>query len=181
MICVEIDGLTPCLIDNTSGESIETEAIRVKSKSFLSTYNKTTGWYINWASLLDSNEIYALVLKENVSVQGLIALHRDDVMQATFIDWAVANPHSNSEICENKEYSGIGGHLFAIAVDKSIQQGFGGAVTGFAANKRLLEYYVHSFNAEFVGVLHPYQIFINEANARKIKEEYTYEWIEDQL
>lgn len=46
MLCVEIDELTPCLTDNESGEIVETEVIRVKRKSFLSKYNKATGWYV---------------------------------------------------------------------------------------------------------------------------------------
>ena len=40
MICVDIDELTPCLVDNASGEIVETEIIRVRRKSFLSKYNK---------------------------------------------------------------------------------------------------------------------------------------------
>ena len=63
MLCVEIDELTPCLTDNESGEIVETEVIRVKRKSFLSKYNKETGWYVKWSDLLEENEIYAIVVK----------------------------------------------------------------------------------------------------------------------
>ncbi len=181
MICVEIDELTPCLISCLTGEIIDTEVIRITRKSFLEKFNEKNGWYINWTTLLNGNEIYALVVKGTVSIQGLIALHRDDDMKATFIDWAVANPSSNTRLVDHKEYTGIGGHLFAIAVDKSIQQGFGGAITGFAANKDLLNYYMEAFNAEYIGILHPYQMFIDEENGAKIRGAYTYEWTNDEL
>lgn len=38
MIYVDIDEFSPCLIDNTSGEIVETEVIRIKRRSFLSKY-----------------------------------------------------------------------------------------------------------------------------------------------
>ena len=47
MITVFIDDLTPCLIDNTTGEIVETEVIQIKRKSFLDKYNSKTGWYKN--------------------------------------------------------------------------------------------------------------------------------------
>lgn len=70
MICVEIDELTPCLIDNETGDIVETEVIRIKRKSFLAKYNKSTGWYENWSDLARENEIYAVVVKGTVSIQG---------------------------------------------------------------------------------------------------------------
>ncbi|MGN0375082.1 MAG: hypothetical protein ACI4EN_06230 [Butyrivibrio sp.] len=73
MILVEIDELTPCLIDNETGEIVETEVLRIKRKSFISKYNEKTGWYVNWADLLKENEIYAVVIKGTVSIQGLVA------------------------------------------------------------------------------------------------------------
>lgn len=39
-IDVWIDDLTPCLKDNSTGELVETEVIRIRRKSFLSKYNK---------------------------------------------------------------------------------------------------------------------------------------------
>ena len=57
MIYVDIDELSPCLIDNTSGEIVETEVIRIKRRSFLSKYNKNTGWYVDWSELLEEKWI----------------------------------------------------------------------------------------------------------------------------
>jgi hypothetical protein len=181
MICVNIDELTPCLIDNTTGEIMETEVIRIKRKSFLSKYNEKTKWYVSWNNLVKENEIYAIVLKGSVDIQGLVALRPDENMQAVFITWMVASPFNNPELLDGKEkrYNGVGGHLFAVAVKRSLDYGYGGAVTGFAANKELMTHYCKIFNADAICMLHPYQIFISEENGVAIQEVYSYEWTED--
>lgn len=179
MITVFIDELTPCLTDNISGEIVETEVIRIKRKSFLSKYNKGTGWYVNWSDLLEENEVYAIVVKGTVSIQGLVAVRLDDVMKSSFITWMVAAPYNNPEKCEVKRYNGVGGHLFAVAAQRSEESGFGCAISGFAANKELMEHYCKTFNAEAICMLHPYQIFIPEESGKKIREVYNYEWTDD--
>lgn len=35
-----------------------------------------------------------------------------------------AAPLNNKILCVNPKYTGVGGHLFAIAVDKSVEYGF---------------------------------------------------------
>ena len=45
------------------------------------------------------------------------------IIKSTFVDWMVANPESNPQLTDNKKFIGIGGHLFAIDVDKSIEYG----------------------------------------------------------
>lgn len=52
--------------------------------------------------------------------------------------------------------------MFAIAAKKSIDFGFDGMMYGFTANKILLDHYVEKFNAEFIGILHPFQFAIDE-------------------
>ena len=181
MICVEIDELTPCLKKAETGELFDTEVIRIKRKSFLQKYNKQNGWYVNWSDLATNYEVYALVLKGTVEIQGLVAMKYNDEAQATFVDWMVANPKSNPQKAEAKEFIGIGGHLFAIAVDKSLEYGTNGEFYGFAANQKLLEHYEKSFNAIYVGALHDYHFIIPEEEALKIKEEYNYDWTDDEL
>ena len=56
MITFKIDGLTPCLREIVSGEIYETEVIRIRRKSFLSKFNKRTGWYINWSKFSEETE-----------------------------------------------------------------------------------------------------------------------------
>lgn len=68
--------------------------------------------------------------------------------------------------------------MFAIAADKSMQWGFGGALYGFAANQKLLSHYMEKFNAEYLGIVHQYQFMINEYYAQQLLEVYHYEWNE---
>lgn len=176
MITVTIDDLTPCLIENETGDIVETEVIQIRRKSFLEKYNDKTGWYENWAKLLKENEVYAIVVKGTVAIQGLVAIRKDDNMKTSFVSWMVAAPHNNPERTSVKRYNGVGGHLFAIAAQKSMEYGYGCAISGFAADEKLMEHYCNTFNAEKICMLHPYQIFIPEDEGKKIMEVYTYDW-----
>ena len=80
---------------------------------------------------------------------------------------------------EIKKYNGVGGHLFAVAAQKSCDYGYDGAISGFAANQKLVKHYCKVFDAEHIGMLHPYQIFIPEESSAKIMEVYDYEWTEE--
>jgi hypothetical protein len=181
MINVLIDEFTSCLKDAETGDIIETEVIRIKRKSFLSKFNTKTGWYVNWEKLVRENEVYALVVKGTVDIQGMVALQKIEDYGAVYISWMCAAPHNNPMITNNKKYIGVGGHLFAIAVDKSIEYGFEGAITGNAADKALVNHYCKAFGAIHLGMIHPYQIFIDEEAAAKIREVYDYEWTDDEL
>lgn len=181
MIVVKIDELTPCLKDSETGDIIETEVIRIKRKSFLSKFNKKNGWYVKWSDLLTETEVYGLVVKGTVDIQGLVAVAPQKDYGAAYVAWMCAAPHNNSLLNEKPKYWGMGGHLFAIAAQKSIDFGFDGVMTGFAANKKLVEHYVNCFGAVHIGALHPYQIVIDENSARKILEVYDYEWTDEEL
>ena len=181
MINVVIDEFTPCLKDAKTGELVQTEVIRIKRKSFLKKYNKRNGWYINWDTLADENKIYALVVEGTVDIQGLVALTSDDNIKAIYIAWMCTNPENNKLITDDVRYYDVGGHLFAIAAQKSIEYGHGGLIYGFAANKELLKHYITVFNGEFIGMLHPYQFAIDEKNAKKIMEVYDYEWTNEEI
>ena len=181
MINVSIDEITPCLKNLTNGDLVETEVVRICRKSFLSKFNKKNGWYTNWNRLVDENEIYALVLKGTVDVQGLVALKPLEEYETVYVTWMCTAPHNNPIISENRKYAGVGGHLFAIAAERSLHLGFGGAITGNAANMRLVKHYGEAFGAVHIGILHPFQFFIDENNAKQIKEAYDYEWTDDEL
>lgn len=181
MIYVDIDELTPCLQDALTGEFLPTEVVRIERKSFLTKYNKTNGWYVDWADLLDSNEIYALVLKGSVDIQGMVALARDDNSKAIYVAWMVAAPQNNRLLTDKVKNKGVGGHLFAIAADKSIEYGYGGYMFGFAANSELLKHYIECFDADFIGIRHPYHFMIDDVNASRIREVYDYEWTDAKI
>lgn len=181
MIHVLIDEFTPCLKNVQTGELIQTEVIRIRRKSFLKKYNKKNGWYTNWENLADENEIYALVVEGSVDIQGLVAIARNDDMRALYISWMCASPDNNKQITDHVKYSGVGGHLFAIAAQKSFQFGFDGYMYGFAADQELLEHYVRTFHGEIIAILHPYQFAIGEQAAKEIMEAYDYEWTDEEI
>jgi hypothetical protein len=180
MITVLIDELTPCLKDNKTGQLIETEVMRVRRKSVLSSYNKKNGWYENWAKLFDENEVYALVIKGTYDIQGLVAVSERNE-DALFISWMVTAPQNNHLLTKEKRYNGVGGHLFAIATHLSKAKGYNGNIYGFAMNNKLLSHYVTTFNATPIGMLHKYHFIIEEEYAEKIEEVYTYDFKEKEI
>lgn len=91
------------------------------------------------------------------------------------------NPLSNKELTEYPHYSGIGGHLFAIAAKRSFDYGFEGELTAFASDANLLKHYCDKLNAQYLGFLHPYQFVIDGKQSKKIMEEYNYEWTDEEL
>ena len=74
-----------------------------------------------------------------------------------------------------KKYIGVGGHLFAAAIEESVKAGNGGCVYGFAANVDLLKYYVKELGAYHFPMLHPYQIVIEGEAAQNLIDTYNYE------
>lgn len=175
-INIWIDEIVPCLKDTVTGEMKETVVLKIESRSYLKQYTEQNGWQINWIELPADVEVYELALKDTKEIQGLVAVKNDVNSRAAFLHWACTAPQNNKHDFGKQKYSGVGGHLFAIAADKSVQWGYEGAMHGFALNKELLEHYIETFNAEFLGMLHDYQFFINEINAKKLLEVYNYEW-----
>ena len=86
-IDVWIDDFTPCLKDNLTGEVVNTEVIRIRRKSFLSKFNRKSGWYVNWGKIVEEYEVYALVLEGTVDIQGLVALRRNDELKAMYLNF----------------------------------------------------------------------------------------------
>lgn len=181
MICVTIDSLVPCLVDTSTGDTVETEVVRIRRKSFLQKFNSKNGWYVNWKELADNNEIYALVVKGSVDIQGLVAISDNAEIGAVYIAWAVASPSNNPEIITEKRYNGVGGHLLAIAIDRSEQLGHHGDVTGFCRTEKIMNHFVNEHGAVPIAGLHQYQIGIFDEAAKRIREVYDYEWTDDEL
>ena len=171
-----IDDLVPCLRDTETGKLKETVVFRIQSRSFLKQFNRKNGWHINWFDIPKDTEVYALALRETNEIQGLIALKNDREAEAVFMHWACTAPWNNKHEFGKQKYQGVGGHLFAIAADKSVEWGYDGAAYGYAANMQLVEHYSEMFHAEHVPIRHPYQIILGPYYARKLLEVYTYEW-----
>lgn len=178
--CIDIwiDEIVPCLKNVETGEIKETVVFKIESRSYLKNFQKKDGWHINWNEIPKNVEVYALALKDTPQIQGLIGIRNDKDSNAVYMHWACTAPHNNKHDFGKQKYTGVGGHLFAIAADKSIEWGYEGAMHGYAANEDLLQHYIKQFNAEYLGMLHQYQFFIDEDNAKKLLEVYNYEWNE---
>lgn len=177
--CIDIwiDEIVPCLKDTETGEIKETVVFKVESRSYLKQFKASEGWHINWSDIPKDVDVYVLALKEDVSkIQGLIGIRNDKSSHATYLHWACTAPWNNKHEFGTKKYDGVGGHLFAIAADKSNEWGYEGAMHGFAANEELLNHYINSFGAEYLGMLHQFQFFIDESAAKRLMEVYSYEW-----
>lgn len=178
--CIDIwiDEIVPCLKDTETGEIKETVVFKIESRKYLKSFQKSNGWHINWNEIPDDVEVYALALKDDNTIQGLVGVRDDMDSHAAYLHWACTAPHNNKLEIGSQKYVGVGGHLFAIAADKSIEWGYEGAVHGFALSEELLNHYIDVFNAEYLGMLHQYQFFIDEEQAKNLLEVYHYEWNE---
>ena len=146
-----LDEIVPCLKDTETGEIKETVVFKIESRSFLKKFNEKNGWGINWIDIPNNVEVFALALKENNEIQGLVGVKNDKNSIAAYIHWACTAPHNNKLLNGSQKYTGVGGHLFAIAADNSIQWGYEGAIHGFALNKKLLKHYIEVLGAIFRG------------------------------
>ena len=182
MISFMVDEITPCLKSNETGEIYETEVIQLKRKSFLTKFNKRTGWYVNWSRFEDGIEIYALVLKGTMDIQGLIAIQNDSSSKSIHIVWACTAPWNNKLKTSTPKYSGVGGHLLAIASELSIIRGFDGYIWGEAINKDIFKYYLDQFSATAIPTSNnPYRFMISGKQTQKLMEVYNYEWTGEEL
>ena len=129
----------------------------------------------------DSSGDFEFNNENAVDIQGLIALTDDSQSNVVYINWACTSPENNVWRNGSKLYEGVGGHLFAIAINVSEQRGHGGCVHAIAMDKDILQHYVEVFDAIVIGIMHPYHFVIEEENARKIKEVYKYERSDEEL
>lgn len=171
-----IDEIVPCLRDTSTGELKDTVVFRIESRAYLKKFREDNGWHINWNEVPLDVEVYALALHDNNEIQGLVGVKKDVNAEAAYIHWACTAPQNNRHEFGSQKYEGVGGHLFAIAVDKFIQWGYNGVLHGFARNRELVNHYVQTFGAVYLGRLHEYQIAVFEQEARKLLGVYTYEW-----
>ncbi|MBR3670904.1 MAG: hypothetical protein IKN70_13020 [Fibrobacter sp.] len=176
--CVDIwlDEIVPCLKDTETGEIKETVVFKIESRSFLRKFREKDGWGINWIDVPGDVEVYALALKENNEIQWLVGVKNDTDVKAAYLHWGCTAPHNNKFAFGKQKYSGVGGHLFAVAVDKSMQWGYDGVIFGFALNKELLNHYIGMLGCSHIGALHPYHFMLGINAAKKLLETYTYEW-----
>ena len=95
--CIDIwiDDLVPCLKDTKTGELKETVVFRIESRKYLKSFSEANGWKINWNEIPSQVEIYALALKDDNSIQGLVAIRNDFNSKAVYLHWACSAPWNN--------------------------------------------------------------------------------------
>ncbi len=139
---IDIDEFVPCLKDAKTGEILDTEVKAITSPKVLSQCRESNGWYIDWAEIPRDIEVHGLYLKGDKVLQGLIGLKNDKAAKAVYLHWAVAVPYNNPLLTNEKQYTGVGGHFFAIGAERSMELGYGGFVYGKPANSNLLKHYI---------------------------------------
>ena len=169
--------MVPCLIDANTNKEVKTVVSQIKSAGELKGYN-SKNWYVNWGKLLANNEVFALKTSDG-EIQGLVAIENDKEASAAVLSWAVAAPWNNPEKLGgcSKKYLGVGGHLFAIGVERSVSYGYGGVLLGHPSDKRVMQHYIEKLGAEEFPISngYAYTIVIWEKAAQRIKEVYSYE------
>jgi hypothetical protein len=138
-----IDRLTNSILNTISGDSFQTEVIRL-SKSDLKNITKTKGWNFNWKLEFDEikKEVYKLTIVNNPSIiQGLLSvtIEQDHI----FLDLLESAPFN---IGKHKIYEGVAGNLVAYACKISFQRGFEGYVS-FTAKTKLIDHYEKTLGA----------------------------------
>ena len=87
-------------------------------------------------------------MKGQEDIEGLIALRPDSTASAVYLELGNAAPHNQKgKAGEKKRYDGVGGHLFAIAARRSVEEGYGGIIYGDAANEDVLRAFVERYGA----------------------------------
>ncbi len=164
-----IDKFTPCLEDTKSSKLVPTLYHRASKKEL----SELSGWNFDWLSdSLAKAEIYKLCLADDSTIQGLVAITDFAKDSAVYVDIAESAPHN---LGKEKRFSGVGGHLFAIAARISVEKNYGGFVFMDAKNTDLVNHYRKTLGAVLLGRPHPYRMFIDEENAAKLLSIYTFE------
>lgn len=142
-----VDKLTNSIQNTISGDSFETEVLRL-TKNDLKQITKINGWNFNWKAELKDNrkEVFKLTIPHNSEIiQGLLSLTiESDHIYMDLLENAPFN------IGQKKLYEGVAGNLVAHACKMSFQHGFDGFVA-FTAKTKLIEHYKKSLGAYTLG------------------------------
>lgn len=134
-----IDKLTDCLVERESGDIVDTEYFErttpIKKKDY-------AGWKFNWSTTQKNGyTVYELFVEDDDTVQGRISLKIDGGVAD--VDIVESAPHNFGH---KGKYIGVGGHLFAIACQCSLEAGCDGVVA-FTSKSDLVEHYKRELNA----------------------------------
>ena len=160
-IDILIDELTDCLVERETGKIVITyykkRETPIKNKDY-------HGWKFDW-SIPDKEgyDIYELFVEGDSTVQGRIAFRIDGGVAD--VDIVESAPHN---IGRQGIYIGVGGHLFAIACQDSVEHGCDGFVA-FTAKTNLIKHYIEALGAQ---VLNGQRMYIDEYAAKELISKY---------
>ncbi len=164
---VLIDQFTRCLVEVETGRLVDT----IFTKTAKRELRGLQGWAFDWtAPDLKDAEIYKLCVMGQFEIEGLVALQYMERDRAVYVQLAESAPHNRGN---NKRYGGVGGHLFAIAAQKSVDAGFGGFFFMDAKNMELVRHYQDNLGAHWIGLAHEYRMVVEEDAAARLLAVYT--------
>jgi hypothetical protein len=111
------------------------------------------------------------LIKGDNTIQGLVSA--EVVRGAVYVHLAESAPHNRGK---DKQYEGVGGHLFAIAMKLSVVNGFDGYIYFEAKNMELVKHYEKMLGATMLPTrIHAYRMEVLEEQAHMVIDEYTLE------
>ena len=168
-IALQIDKLTPCLIERATGKIFNTVFKLTTNSDVKSLQSK--GWLFDWSNLeVEDANIYKLTLENGEDIQGLIATKV--TTGSVYVALVESAPHN---LGANKKYVGVGGHLFAIAIKLSLKNDFGGFIHFDTKNMELVEHYTKLLGAKHIGGFHEYRMIVDVDEAKIVMDKYTLE------
>lgn len=160
-INIRIDELTDCLVERETGIVLDTNYEKhshpIKKKEYFN-------WKFDWSKTqANGYTIYELFINGNDTVQGRISLKIDGGVAD--IDIVETAPHNFGH---NGKYIGVGGHLFAIACQISVEAGCDGVVA-FTSKSDLVDYYKKELGA---AEIFPRRMVLFEDAAQVLLDKY---------
>ena len=163
--------MIPCLRRNATGEMVAATVRQISP-----TKSTCKGWEFDWTRPERFGySVYALRVEGERTIQGMIALRDDPGNYAVNIDIVESapqnNPHNPRNTTGQKEYTGVGGHLFAEACRRSFENGYGGFVY-FTAKTNLIGHYEDELGATLINPSARVMAIDGEAALRLVKRYY---------
>ena len=164
-IDIEIDKVTPCLEEVKTAMIVTTKYSKININEAFARQLKTEKWKFDWDRT--KGEVYQLTLDSNRLIQGLISL--EDGGSHIYVELVESAPKN---IGKNKIYNGVGGHLFAIAAERSFELGYEGYIT-FKPKTALIKHYRDKLGAVMMpnGEMCLYGLVSAELIRRYIRKE----------
>lgn len=139
---VVIDGLTPCLLEVSTGKVYNTRMMKINIKK-----QDYTGFNFDWSiPKRKGYDIIALKLIDDDTIQGLIAQRIEHENRTVHVDIVETAPHNFGT---TGKFSGVGAHLFAHACKTAYDCKYD--YIYFDAKTNLIGYYKEKLGAQQIG------------------------------